>query len=111
MNELVVKIIIEMLPTIISTIMMVLMGVIVTAIKKHIKNSEVRDFIVDVVKFVEQTNKDLHGDEKLAMAELKITEILQSKGIHIDGSELTTLIEAAVYELNREIDSKSGGDE
>ena len=55
-----------------------------------------------VVYACEQMYQALDGEDKLAMAEQKITNLLESYGIDFDGAELRLLIESAVKQMNDE---------
>lgn len=116
MSELMNNIVTAVLPTVVNFITLIIFGFIVSAFKRWVKNNEVRGLVADVVKFVEQTYKGVHGDEKLAAAELQIEKLLKSKGIkcYMNEEELRTLIESAVYEMNSALKTDSdetGGDE
>ena len=59
------------------------------------------DIIDAVVLAVEQTTSDaLHGDGKKDLAIKHITEILWQNGLDLSQEQISTLIEAAVQELN-----------
>jgi len=110
MKDIIIEIAKVLAPSLLNFMLVICIGVITSAIKRSVKNDEIRKFVTDTVKFVEQTCKDIHGDDKLATAELQVSKILEEKGIYLDADELRTLIESAVYELNNALKDK-GGDE
>lgn len=57
--------------------------------------------IVDaVVRAVEQTVLDVHGDDKKAFAKHQIYKIFKQANISLTDDQIDTLIEAAVQEMN-----------
>ena len=54
-----------------------------------------------VVQGIEQTYKDLHGEEKLNAALAAFSELLLEKGIQCSEFEMRLLLEAAVGEFNK----------
>lgn len=66
----------------------------------YFKDKVKREVAAQVVKFVEQVYKDLHGEEKLAKAIEAAAEMLSEKGITISELELRVLLESALAELN-----------
>lgn len=57
--------------------------------------------IIDaVVRAVEQTVLDLHGDDKKVYAKHQIYKIFKQAGISLTDDQIDTLIEAAVQEMN-----------
>ena len=52
------------------------------------------------VQYVEQVYKDIHGEEKLAKAVERASQILNEQGIIVSVDELETLIEATVNGFN-----------
>ena len=70
------------------------------AYEEKVNNETAQAVVKDVVQFVEQVYKDLHGAEKLQKAIEQVSAILQSKGINITETEINMLIESAVYGLN-----------
>ena len=90
----------------IPALMTILTGVatwIGTKIKKVIEekatNEKVKNIIYDVVRYTEQTSKELYGSDKFQKSVDEATEWLNAKGIHIAEYELKIMIEAAVNEL------------
>ena len=76
-----------------------------SAYEKKVNTETAKTVVQDVVKFVEQVYTDLHGKEKLQKAIEQTSTILQSKGITLTETEITMLIEAAVFGLNEGISS------
>ena len=66
----------------------------------YFKDKIKREVAAQVVKYVEQVYKDLHGEEKLEAAIVAAAEMLNEKGITISDLELRVLIEAALAEFN-----------
>lgn len=59
--------------------------------------------VKNVVKFIQQTCKDLDGEAKLKKAISEASTILASKGITLTETEINMLIESAVYGLKEGI--------
>ncbi len=59
-----------------------------------------------VVQFVEQTYKDLHGEDKLNVALATLSQLLMQKNIKTTAQEMRILIEAAVAEFNEAFKKK-----
>jgi hypothetical protein len=66
----------------------------------YFKDKVKREVAAQVVKYVEQVYKDLHGEEKLVKAIEAAAEMLNEKGINISELELRVLLESALAELN-----------
>jgi LL-H family phage holin len=60
------------------------------------------DIINEVVKAVEQTVLEKHGDEKKAVAHQLIWKAFKEAGISMSEQQVDALIEAAVHSLNGE---------
>ena len=75
-------------------------------IEEKAKNEKVKDVIYDVVKYVEQTSKDLTSSDKFEKAVFSATEWLSTKGIQISSYELEIMIESAVNDLYKNITKK-----
>lgn len=58
--------------------------------------------VKNVVHCVEQTFKDLHGEDKLNEAKNKLINLLEAKGIKLTDEEINILIESAVNQMNKE---------
>lgn len=67
---------------------------------KYITTDTAKKVAQTTVNYVEQVYKDIHGDDKLAVALKTASEILAEKNIVISDTELHALVEAAVKELN-----------
>ena len=70
-----------------------------SVIEEKAKNEKVKDIIYNVVKYVEQTSKELTSGEKFDRAVSNATEWLGTKGIELSSYELQIMIEATVNEL------------
>ena len=66
----------------------------------RLKDKTKKEVAAQVVKFVEQVYKDLHGEEKLEKAIEAAAEMLNEKGITVSDLELRVLLESALAELN-----------
>ena len=69
-------------------------------LKKYLDDDTKRAVAKDVVQFVEQCYKNIHGEQKLEAALDRAADILAEKGIKVSLVEMETLIEAAVAEFN-----------
>ena len=91
-------------PQIIEAVLAILVGLLVLAATKYIKpllqNKVIETIAKNVVLCVEQTYKDLHGDDKLNKALESFSEILAARKIKLSASEMRVMIEAAVAKLN-----------
>lgn len=65
-------------------------------IEEKVRNEKVKEIINDVVKYTEQTSKELTSTEKFNKAMEEASEWLNSKGITISEMELRIMIEASV---------------
>ena len=74
---------------------------------KYINDKTKESVVKTVVQGVEQIYKDLHGEEKLAMALEAASEMLVEKGITISEFELRMMIEASVAEFNNAFEKTS----
>ena len=68
-------------------------------IEEKAKNEKVKDVIYNVVKYVEQTSKDLTSSDKFEKAVKESSSWLETKGINLSEYELKIMIEATVNEL------------
>ncbi len=66
----------------------------------RLKDKVKKEVAAQVVKYVEQVYKNLHGEEKLEKALEAAADMLNEKGITISDLELRVLLEAALAELN-----------
>lgn len=89
---------------ILGTLLLALAGVLGMIAKnlatKYLDTDTKRTMAKVVVQFVEQTYKELHGEEKLTAALTVFAEMLQEKNIHASELEMKVLLEAAVAEFN-----------
>lgn len=96
--------IISMLGDIVATIVVGIAGYVGICLKRlferYVNTDDKKNVANTCVNFVEQVYKDLHGEEKLNIAIKYATIILTEKGIQINETELRTLVEAAVKEMN-----------
>lgn len=87
-----------------GTILMVIAGVLGYQVKKlytkYVDTQTKKDVVNSTVQYVEQVYKDIHGEEKLAKAVERASQILNEQGIIVSVDELETLIEAAVNGFN-----------
>lgn len=87
-----------------GTVLMVITGVLGYQVKKlynkYVDTQTKKDVVNSTVQYVEQVYKDIHGEEKLAKAVERASQILNEQGIIVSVDELETLIEAAVNGFN-----------
>lgn len=69
-------------------------------VTRILNTKEKRELAYDVVTFVEQKYKDLHGEQKFNEAVKAFTEILAERGIETSTTEIMTLVESAVGAFN-----------
>lgn len=69
-------------------------------IGNRLKDKVKKEVAAQVVKYVEQVYKTLHGEEKLEKALEAAADMLNEKGITISDLELRVLLESALAELN-----------
>lgn len=69
------------------------------AYEQKVQTETAEAVIKNVVKFIQQTCKDLDGEAKLKKAISEASTILASKGIQLTETEINMLIESAVYGL------------
>ena len=60
------------------------------------------DIIAEVVRAVEQTVLEEHGEEKKAIAKQLIYKAMKEAGIYLKDEQIDMLIEAAVHAMNGE---------
>lgn len=89
---------------IIGTLLLALAGIVAMVAKnlaaKYLDTDTKRTLAKVVVQFVEQTYKDLHGEEKLSAALVTLSGLLAEKKIKATDTEMRIMIEAAVAEFN-----------
>ena len=95
---------VDLLLPILATFLTGLFTYIGTRLKKiyeeKVNNETAKIVVENAVRYVEQVYKDLHGKEKLEKAIEQVSQVLESKGITINDTEIYMLIESAVYGLN-----------
>lgn len=91
----------EYLPKILEYVLIIILGILANKAKGIMNNNVKRAIVKDTVLYVEQIFKDLHGRDKLMVAEEKAIKLLNQKGIKISQDELTVLIESVVAEINQ----------
>lgn len=75
-------------------------------VAKYLDTDTKRAMAKVVVQFIEQTCKNLHGEEKLNEAMAMLAKLLNEKGIEASTSEMKVLLEAAVAEFNEVFKTK-----
>lgn len=89
---------------IIGTLLVTLFGIFGMILKnlvaKYLDTDTKRTTAKVVVQFVEQTYKELHGEDKLNAALIVLSDMLLEKNIKASEYEMRVLIEAAVAEFN-----------
>lgn len=95
---------------IIGTLLVTLFGIFGMVVKnlaaKYLDNDTKRTLAKIVVQFVEQTYKELHGEDKLSAALVVFSDLLMEKGINASETEMKVLLEAAVAEFNKAFEKK-----
>ena len=66
---------------------------------------EKQDVVQSTITYIQQVYGDLKGEEKLEKALDTASEWLTSKGITVSDSELRVLIESAVYNMKKGLES------
>ena len=74
--------------------------IIKNLVAKYLDTDTKRTTAKVVVQFVEQTYKELHGEDKLNAALIVLSDMLLEKNIKASEYEMRVLIEAAVAEFN-----------
>lgn len=75
--------------------------VVKNMVAKYLDTDTKRTLAKVVVQFVEQTYKELHGEEKLTAALNVFEELLAEKNIYASSVEMQVLLESAVAEFNK----------
>lgn len=92
-------------PQIMQAVMYIIVCILAAAAGKYIKpllqNKVVEVFAKNAVLFVEQTYKDLHGDDKLNKALERLSAKLATWKINVTADEMKFMLEAAVGEFNK----------
>jgi len=97
----VIDILLPILATVVTGVFTWLGTKIKTAYENKVKTDTAEAVVKNVVKFVQQTCADLDGKAKLEKAISEASTILAEKGISITETEITMLIESAVYGLKQ----------
>ncbi len=89
---------------IIGTLLVALAGIfgmIMKRIAERALDTPVKQQLAKIaVQFVEQTYKELHGEDKLNQALSVMADLLIERNIHANQYEMMVMIEAAVAEFN-----------
>ena len=93
-------------------------GIVAKSLITRLANDKTKkDVVATCVRAVEQIFTDLHGQEKLHKCIENAVAILESKGINASADEIYMLIEAAVKDMNMQMndvfnsDSKDDNDD
>lgn len=90
---------------IIGTLLVALAGIFGMVLKRlaeKVLDTPVKMQLAKIaVQFVEQTYKELHGEDKLDAALMALAGLLAEKKIDASADEMRILIEAAVAEFNK----------
>lgn len=99
-------------PQIMEAVLYTIVCILATAAGKYIKpllqNKVVEIFARNAVLFVEQTCKDLHGDDKLNKALERLSAKLAVWKINITADEMKFMLEAAVAKFNEVFNKPQG---
>lgn len=98
-QEIITTYLIPALFTVLTGVVAWLGNKIKSLIEEKVRNEKVKEIINDVVKYTEQTSKELTSTEKFNKAMEEASEWLNSKGITISETELRIMIEASVNAL------------
>nr|DAW28795.1 MAG TPA: holin [Caudoviricetes sp.] len=107
MNEIITTYGLEIVKAIVVAIFGYVGIVLKNLAAKYVTSETIKKVVQTTVAYVEQVYKDIHGDDKLAVALRTASEILANKGIAVTDTELRATIEAAVEELNRQYHGKT----
>ena len=90
---------------IIGTLLVALAGIfgmVLKRIAEKVLDTPVKMQLAKIaVQFVEQTYKELHGEDKLNQALSVMADLLIERNIHANQYEMMVMIEAAVAEFNK----------
>ena len=100
MNEVWKQVIFEALQGVIGIAITILLAFIRKKYSQYVNTETKQKIVTDVVYYIEQVFKTLHGAEKLEKAKNTIVSLLNSKGINFTEEELNVLIESTVNQLN-----------
>lgn len=91
-------------PQLMEAILYVIVGILTLAASKYIKpllqNKVIMVLAKNAVKFVEQSFKELHGEDKLNKALEALSLQLAKWKIKISADEMKVMLEAALADLN-----------
>ena len=91
-------------PSFLEAVLMFAVGLLALAANKYVKpilqNKVIMVIAKNVVLAVEQTYKDLHGEQKLNKGLEAFSEMLAAKHIKVSANEMRVMLEAALAELN-----------
>lgn len=91
-------------PQLMEAILYVIVGILTLAASKYIKpllqNKVIMVLAKNAVKFVEQSFKELHGEDKLNKALETLSLQLAKWKIKISADEMKVMLEAALADLN-----------
>ena len=96
----------EIAPTVLMAILTYVGYLAKNVFETYIKNKEVKEIVIDTVKFVEQKFSDLDSQGKFNTCKAKVLDYLASKGIEMSELELEILIESAVNGLKQGMTQK-----
>lgn len=97
--------------TLIYTVVTAILGFVGIAIKtlleRFVNDKRKQKIVETCVKAAEQIYKELKGKEKLEKVKENIAAMLNENGLTISELEMDMLIEAAVAEMNKQINKES----
>ena len=98
------------LPDILMLLLVAVMGAVGVFAGRYL-NTEVKQIIAkNAMLFVEQTVRDLHGEDKMKAALEKASKLLAKHHIKFDVEEMRTLIEAALGAFNKSLNHSAGAE-
>jgi hypothetical protein len=104
MEQFLIEIVTLYAPQVMEAVLYVVVSLLALAAAKYLKpilqNKVIKAIAKNVVLFVEQTYKDLHGEDKLNKALEAFSEMLAERKIKVSANEMRVMLEAAVAELN-----------
>ena len=95
---------------IIGIFMLVVFGAIGLLLGRFLDTETKQVIARNAMLFVEQTIRDLHGEDKMSLALNEASNLLAKKHIKFDADEMRTLIEAALAEFNKNVNKASGAE-
>lgn len=101
-------------PQVFEAVMYIIFGILALVAGKYVKpllqNKIIEVIAKNVVLCVEQTFKDLHGEEKLDKALERFSEMLAARKINLPAEEMKLMLEAALAKLNNVFADNSDAD-